>query len=584
MNLSPFNLSNDQVTDIIEFWFSEFKTRWFKCSPEDDHQVSTYFHILDYYFNNLDYESTNNQDYSHNESCEIQQTRTVLAFILIYDQFYRHHRRCFQEPTNIDLYNTMTVEWSHYLINNNLLIYLTPEQQCFALLPLRHSRKIDQIKLSLQIISELAEINSIQIYKRFLNAGQLDLEKALYQIGYQYNKETVNKSDNIQKQTLDSDIYSIIDFDHYSLLTRLMIRTNIISLSIYQPEIPDINSIIYHHLKSFIIQMQREQKISKEVCISLSGGVDSLLLCYYLSLLRRELILDQVMAVHINYGNRLKSHLEALFIRKWCEKQDIPLYLREITEIKRAHSDTDLYDDKNNIVLSRNAYERYTRNIRFDLYRSIGMPVFLGHNRDDCFENILTNITKHQHYSNLSVMSPYTLDFDKQSTLFPMPILRPFLTVNKAEIIKEARNIGLHHTRNSTPPWSTRYRIRNGIIDTLAHCYPEFLLGLERLKDHLITVHLSRQQSLEQMLRNVVKETNVLQLKLESDLIDQEMFNKVVITLAHRSQVSVPTHKSLERAYKMWISHRQPKKGRITLNSYIRIVTENGQSLLCVDI
>lgn len=57
---------------------------------------------------------------------------------------------------------------------------------------------------------------------------------------------------------------------------------------------------------------------SAPVFVSLSGGVDSMVLTQSFCFLRRfdsDAMALNIVAVHIDYGNRTESHREALFLR-----------------------------------------------------------------------------------------------------------------------------------------------------------------------------------------------------------------------------------------------------------------------------
>ena len=54
----------------------------------------------------------------------------------------------------------------------------------------------------------------------------------------------------------------------------------------------------------------------------------------------------------------------------------------------------------------------YALNYSKDVY------VFLGHNKDDCFENIITNIINKKNYENLSGMMKFTKISTIQFSLF----------------------------------------------------------------------------------------------------------------------------------------------------------------------
>jgi tRNA(Ile)-lysidine synthetase-like protein len=188
--------------------------------------------------------------------------------------------------------------------------------------------------------------------------------------------------------------------------------------------------------------------IREKVVVSLSGGVDSMLLCYLYSLLGHS-----VTAVHIIYGNRAESEQEYSFIADFCDDLGIPLVMYRIPWLRR-----------NNV--SREFYEKMTREIRFMVYRIVsnGAPVVLGHIRDDIVENIMTNFVRGDHLDWLGAMTTFDTQMDVR-------LVRPLLDVTKKEIYEVARRVGLSWLKNTTPSWSNRGKFREKFHSALVEQY-----------------------------------------------------------------------------------------------------------------
>lgn len=253
-------------------------------------------------------------------------------------------------------------------------------------------------------------------------------------------------------------------------------------------------------MRQFVREHLAHDTNTKRVVVSVSGGVDSMVLLALLIEMRKMLGLGfKIVAFHVNYSNRgAESLLEEDFVRSWCchrlewfsgdddnrDRNADAVYVRRISEIQRdscmAHG-------------LRSTYETYTRDVRYACYRSLcrlddgvggetgtgkqGM-VLLGHNQDDCFENILTNLCAQEKYKNLKGM---------QETSCVAEILfgRPFLGVTKAEIYGAARLLGIPYVQDSTPAWSQRGRIRDRVRPVLNEWNPGMLDGLFALSDML---------------------------------------------------------------------------------------------------
>ena len=128
---------------------------------------------------------------------------------------------------------------------------------------------------------------------------------------------------------------------------------------------------------------------NKKVLVSLSGGVDSMVLITILHWLDYD-----VVAGHINYNNRSETSIEQEFLEQWCEYNGIKLYIKNINEIKRA-------------TTKRSDYETITKNMRLDFYKEIITKenidyVLLAHHKDDIIENVFANICRGRNYLRLS--------------------------------------------------------------------------------------------------------------------------------------------------------------------------------------
>ena len=90
--------------------------------------------------------------------------------------------------------------------------------------------------------------------------------------------------------------------------------------------------------------------------VSLSGGVDSMVLVHVLLALRAARGYQYaVHAVHIDYGNRVESAAEAAFVQRWCKDRGVSLRVRRVDEVRRG-------------TTARDEYERESRKIRFAEY------------------------------------------------------------------------------------------------------------------------------------------------------------------------------------------------------------------------
>lgn len=219
---------------------------------------------------------------------------------------------------------------------------------------------------------------------------------------------------------------------------------------------------------------------SASVIVSLSGGVDSMVIVSVLAHLQKSCGYPylKVIAVHIDYANRPESGAEADFVRRYCEDTlKIRFFCRRIGEVARG-------------VTARDDYERIAREIRYSSYRDavsfaredttprpIGdgnhngevgpvpeIGVMLGHHRGDLRENVLSNAHKGCGPLDLSGMTAVS----KNDGVI---IYRPLLPLEKSFILDYAHKFGIPYFKDTTPYWSTRGKLRNKLLPLLEEIY-----------------------------------------------------------------------------------------------------------------
>jgi tRNA(Ile)-lysidine synthetase-like protein len=269
------------------------------------------------------------------------------------------------------------------------------------------------------------------------------------------------------------------------------------------------------------------------ILVSLSGGVDSMVLLWILTKYYPSI---PVVAVHINYCNR--SDHEEHFVADWCASQGVPLFIRRFREIQRVPAmEFEL----------RDTYESYTKNGRMHAYHlahqlastipSASPVVAMGHNQDDCFENILTNICQKQKYENLQGMTTFTETNGIQ-------FWRPMLHVPKQEIYHFAQRHEIPYLNDSTPSWSCRGKIRDRIRPTLQQYHTAMIPAFFHLSNTLAELS----QHLEQMATLLVRKTTADgQLTLSPTDYPPSLWSSVPFWnhYFHKLWDFTPSHKSL---------------------------------------
>jgi len=364
-----------------------------------------------------------------------------IAAIIVFDQLGRHVLRGQIASHVIQYYMLMALDICA-IINYNVL---DTRDWIFACLPIRHSCNVRRIhKIMNDIWGRLENSYGTDDFKLLKKFTKATYERCpmMYRLGVTY-LPCLNDSPKIFTTCRNNPIYSAVE-------------------------------------------KQIELFENKRFILSLSGGVDSMILSYVLKCLQYRRKDFEFVAVMINYANRDCERVEEEFVVKWCrEILQIPVCIRRIDEIKR--------EPCRRFEL-RETYETYTRRVRMFAYKEAWMdffgesqsniPVMFGHNHDDCFENILTNITQQKKYDNLKGMSD-KMECESTGICF----LRPMLGISKKDIYKFAQTYEIPHLPNSTVSWCQRGQIRDNVRPTLEKWDTNSIRGFFQLSQVVSELH-----------------------------------------------------------------------------------------------
>lgn len=395
-------MQHDYV-NLYKTWIGNPKW-WFSSTRDDDIEISNTFGYL------------LSDDTWKQIRFEDQDIYFWLGVIICNDQIVRHVNRVSKEQIAI----RDVVSISHTILNKLIphSKYLSNIDLVFVLLPLRHTRiPLEIFYAATCAFKYLDDIPNNPIMNRFI--------KATFN---RVNHDDFNAYIDIYKPskhayTVDFSMYSNVLDENVNLMNNLC------------------NACTYS--SDFVL--------NKNIIISLSGGVDSMVCLHMIK------HLPHVFVVHINYMNRNECMDEERFVVEWCNMNNITCFVRRINEIRRRNCmDHGL----------RDVYERYTQDVRFATYKfaqsciknDLECIVVLGHNKDDVFENIITNMQSNNKFDNLAGM-------EKISTIRGHTIYRPLLDTDKKTIFDYAHKYGIPYLKDTTPPWSRRAKIRSELRD-----------------------------------------------------------------------------------------------------------------------
>ena len=513
------------------------------------YKMSIMEHFLDEWISHPEYWFSGNDDiicekYSgllKSETWDVHNAsiRYHLGFLVFYDQIPRHMYRKSGPQKIIELYLEKALYIYNYIYNSldfNIDSF-TAIEWCFFNLPIRHNNQSnDIIRVIHETWKRLKKNPDEKQYVRFLKST--------------YKRMKINQKDYIE---FSNDQYRVSNFlDYVDILSNY---SPVINTTITE------DAVIYKTIEEFVIKNKLD-----DIIISLSGGVDSMVCATVLKKLQAKYEFNLV-AVHIDYANRTYKEYE--FVKDWCAFMKIPLYTRHITEINRK----DCMDHG-----MRNIYEEYTKDVRFETYKAVSMfpKVILGHNSDDCFENILTNICNKEKYDNLKGITSHQFNG-------AVNILRPMLNIKKKDIYLFAYNNKIPYLHDSTPEWSQRGQIRDTVKPVLnkwnREIVPSFFELSKLLSEYEVIIH--------GVVNNLIVNIDDDMFKIPcgsmmmSKIIWRKILDNLMIYVSNRSLDNL-----IEKIENMYydLSYQKNSKKKAILNKTTMIHYSIGNGFLTVQI
>jgi len=535
--------NNILIDSFYQEWFDN-PLWWFNASPSDDKYISEKYSELI----NLDSPKPEN----------INNYKLIIKWILIYDQLPRHVYRHRKQYANhiITYYLQKAIEitkqtlkfvdgpYSSYKI-------MSIREHCFMLMPYRHTYDPQYIFLVMPRIWSLIQRNDISnfdlnLLKRYL--------KATYErcpLDQSYWVQNINYGNNIEIQSIIKEILEFKPILGYC-------PTNIIPYS---------NDIYNEELVKHIYDIF-ENINSNNIIVSLSGGVDSMCLSVCVCLLYSKFTNRNINIhlVHVNYTNRSTAYEEEAFVRSWAKYLNLPCHIRRISEIKRANAMK---------FELRELYESYTRNVRYNTYKYVwydqmNMPkntlplVMLGHNKDDCFENILTNIVNQSKYDELQGMQ---LEGIQDNIRF----IRPMLKIYKSKLHEFAKKYGIPHLPNSTPSWHSRGKIRENVKPVLLDWDSKSVDSFFSMSDIMKDMYNIMNTYVDTIINNIEYIDNNYYMKfMKSNIPSSPLMWRSLIYKLTNTIVSIKSLKNLEQRLSKY-KNEGKYYGKVQLTSTLQL-------------
>ena len=296
---------------------------------------------------------------------------------------------------------------------------------------------------------------------------------------------------------------------------------------------------LFLSISEYIASQQNKYDKFSYVCVSLSGGVDSMVIAYVCAILHK---LDsnkypfQTIALHINYSNRSESDMEANFVEVFCSQLNIIFHKMTIDDMTRGK-------------IARDVYEEETRNIRYGFYKEMidkynFKGILVGHHAGDVVENVFTNMMKGRTLIDICVMH-------SESIVNNVVIWRPMLHHFKKDIFDFAHSYGIPYFKDTTPDWSNRGIMRNELFPSLDKQYGEvfrnnlYKLGMQANEEGSLITEKVIQPFLQNNVTNGKFATHINLNGFTSSSYGDFFWSTIMMHILHKKSISMITNGSL---------------------------------------
>ena len=253
-------------------------------------------------------------------------------------------------------------------------------------------------------------------------------------------------------------------------------------------------------IKKFNLIQDRDRLV-----LAVSGGPDSISMLNILNNFKKEKILNFDFCVaHVNHMIRKEAKEDEMFVKAYCEKNDISFYSKSIDVKKLAN---------NNKI----GTEEAGRNARYEFFDEIlrktnSDRIAIAHNKNDKAETIIMNILRGSGISGLKGIEAKRGKY-----------IRPLIECERFEIEKycEEKNLKPRIDKTNFENIYTRNKIRNVVIPYIEKEFnPNIIETLNRLSE----VVSDEENYIEKVVLNKFKEI-LINARENEIVLDLKEFN-----------------------------------------------------------
>lgn len=200
--------------------------------------------------------------------------------------------------------------------------------------------------------------------------------------------------------------------------------------------------------------LERHAATGRELAVGLSGGLDSVVLLHSLKVNAKASRRPLPSAIHIHHGLSPNADTWELHCRALCVDWDIPLAVYRVS-VERGSPD---------------GLEAAARRARYDIFAKAPQDwIALGHHRNDQAETLLFNLLRGTGLRGAAAMA------ERRGRL-----LRPLLTMDRAEILEYAQRHGLRwiEDESNADTRFSRNHLRHAVLRDLELRFPGAMANL----------------------------------------------------------------------------------------------------------
>jgi len=253
-----------------------------------------------------------------------------------------------------------------------------------------------------------------------------------------------------------------------------------------------------------------------KIVIGVSGGPDSMCLLNIL----KDIMSDEtnklsfsICVAHVNHGIREEAEEETKYVQDYCEKNNIPIYIKRIDVPKMAR--------ENKIGL-----EEAGRNARYNFFEEVlkntnSNKIAIAHNLNDRAETVLMNLIRGSGPLGLKGIEAKR---DKY--------IRPLIQIDRTDIEEYCEKEKLNPKIDKSNKDNTyrRNKIRNLLIPYLKDEYnPNIIEAITKLSE----IMEDEQNYLEKIVNNIYEKLVIEECEREI-ILDLKEFNKQDIVIKRK--------------------------------------------------